>query len=328
MSRLAGRTRRGAGSRRRDERGAVAVTVALLMVPLIGFAALAVDVASLWAQRQQLQTGADAAALAIASDCLREDCGTSAQIAAALAKANLDNGTPSVALSGQSGTSVTVTNTAVQSFIFAPVLGIQSSPVTTQATATWGAPSAGIGVLPVALNLCEYRYQTGGGLPTSTTSRTLLLSRGSVSSCTVSGFSPSYNPGGFAWLRPNYYPSFYGCATYGAVGGELQADTTSSTSPPNGCSASVIASYQNDVVLLPVFTSGRGSGTGAYFRVYGYAPFKLTGYYFGSGFSWNAPCSGNDRCLRGYFTRLDDQSNLFSYGDAPHLGAGFLRLTD
>jgi len=328
MSGLSRRARRGPGPRRRDEHGAVAVAVALLMVPLIGFAALAVDVASLWAQRQQLQTGADAAAMAIASDCLREDCGTSAQIAAALTNANLDNGTPAATLSGQTSTSVTVTNTAVQSFVFAPVLGVQSSPVTARATATWGAPTVGIGVLPVALNLCEYKYQTGGGLPTSTTSRTLLLSRTSVSSCTVSGFSSNYSPGGFAWLRPNYYPSYYGCATYGAVGGELQADTTTSTSPPNSCSASVIATYQNDIVLLPVFTAGRGSGTGAYFRVYGFAPFKLTGYYFGSGYSWNAPCTGNDRCLRGYFTRLDDQSSLFSYGDAPHLGAGFLKLTD
>ena len=50
--------------RLRDERGAVAVMVALLMVPLIGFAAIAIDVAAMWSERQQLQNGADAGALA------------------------------------------------------------------------------------------------------------------------------------------------------------------------------------------------------------------------------------------------------------------------
>ena len=36
----------------RDERGAVAVMVALLMVPLIACAAIAIDVAAMWSERQ------------------------------------------------------------------------------------------------------------------------------------------------------------------------------------------------------------------------------------------------------------------------------------
>ena len=59
-----------------DERGAVAVVVALVMVPLIAFAAISVDVAGLWWDKQQLQTGADAGALAIAQDCARGNCRT------------------------------------------------------------------------------------------------------------------------------------------------------------------------------------------------------------------------------------------------------------
>lgn len=325
----------GRRPRARDERGAVAVTVALLMVPLIGFAALAVDVSSLYAQRQQLQTGADAAALAIASNCLRGSCGTPTSTATDLAAKNLDEGTSTATVPSRTSTSVTVQNDATHSYVFAPVLGIRSTPLSVSATATWGAPTLGIGVLPVVVNLCEYNYQTNGGLPTSTTSRVIYLSRTTVSSCTESGFSYGYNPGGFAWVRPNYYPLYYPCATASAIAGsatsaypsELQVST--STSPPSGCSSSIIATYQNDVVLLPIFTAGRGSGSSAYFRIYGYAPFKLTGYYFGSSsLSWNAPCSGSDRCLRGYFTREDDQSSLFNYGSAPSLGAGFVQLTD
>jgi len=49
-----------------SERGAVAVMVALLLVVLLGFGALAIDASMLYAQKIQLQNGSDAAALAIA----------------------------------------------------------------------------------------------------------------------------------------------------------------------------------------------------------------------------------------------------------------------
>ena len=76
--------------RLKDERGAVAVMVALLIIPLIAFAAIAIDVAAMWSERQQLQTAADAGALAIAQDCARGTCGTPAQTAQSLALANVD----------------------------------------------------------------------------------------------------------------------------------------------------------------------------------------------------------------------------------------------
>ena len=72
----ADRQRSHAVQRLRDERGAVGVVVALLMVPLIGFAAIAIDVSAMYAERQQLQTGADAGALAIAQDCAPGACGS------------------------------------------------------------------------------------------------------------------------------------------------------------------------------------------------------------------------------------------------------------
>ena len=61
---------------RKDERGAVAIIVALLMVVLIGFAALAVDISAMWAEKRQLQNGADAGALAIAQECAKGACGS------------------------------------------------------------------------------------------------------------------------------------------------------------------------------------------------------------------------------------------------------------
>jgi len=58
---------------RPDDRGAVAVLVAILMAGgvLLGFLALVIDVGQLYVERQQLQGGADSAALAVAAACAR-----------------------------------------------------------------------------------------------------------------------------------------------------------------------------------------------------------------------------------------------------------------
>ncbi len=58
-----------------DDSGAVAVMVAVLLTGgvLIGAAALVVDVGGLYAKREQLQAGADAAAWAIAEECIGTD---------------------------------------------------------------------------------------------------------------------------------------------------------------------------------------------------------------------------------------------------------------
>ena len=58
MQRLTGLFR----GRLSGERGATAVVFALLLVPILGFAAIAVDVGSLYAERARLQVAADAAA--------------------------------------------------------------------------------------------------------------------------------------------------------------------------------------------------------------------------------------------------------------------------
>jgi hypothetical protein len=64
--------RRAVARRRRPgDRGAVAVTVGILLSGgvLLGFTALVVDVGQLYAEREELQSGADAGALAVAAAC-------------------------------------------------------------------------------------------------------------------------------------------------------------------------------------------------------------------------------------------------------------------
>lgn len=99
MSRLTGVLGRLGG--RPDDRGAVAALVAVLLAGgvLLGMSALVVDVGLLYAEREQLQSGADAASIAVAKVCLAGDnrCTSSKmstladEYASANAKDNLAN---------------------------------------------------------------------------------------------------------------------------------------------------------------------------------------------------------------------------------------------
>src|SRR5690349_8936465 len=57
--------------RRRGDAGGAAVIVAILLAGgvLLGMTALVVDVGQLYAEREELQSGADAAAMSVALDC-------------------------------------------------------------------------------------------------------------------------------------------------------------------------------------------------------------------------------------------------------------------
>jgi Flp pilus assembly protein TadG len=307
--------------RLKDERGAVGVMVAMLMVPIMGCAAVAIDAAALWTQRLQLQTGADAGALAIAHDCALGDCGNSTQTAQDMATRNMNSDAATATVTTLTSSSVTVHNSGVRDYWFAPVLGFDSSTINTDATATWGAPTGGTAVLPLTFSYCEFSAQTGGLLPSGTTSRTIYFTKSSgVPGCT--GPSNNVVPGGFGWLTVNSGS----CNTTSAIAGQLPSDPGNSV--PSSCSTSDLAALQGKTVLLPIFDQADESGSHATYRVYGYAAFLITGYHFGSHYSWNQPCSGSGRCISGYFTRFVASSDTFDFGaGAPNLGASIVKLT-
>lgn len=84
---------------RRDDDGAVAVLMAILMMALLGAGAIVLDAGSLYAERRQLQNGADAAVLAAAIDCpVLPDCTGTALLQATLkADQNANDGRSDVA---------------------------------------------------------------------------------------------------------------------------------------------------------------------------------------------------------------------------------------
>lgn len=307
------------------ERGAVSVAIALLSVVLIGFAAISIDVAALWADRQKLQAGADAAALAVAQDCAGGACGDPTTTARTLAVANAGpeaQGAIVGAAPTPTSGSVTVDTSSVRDHWFAPVLGVDESTVAARATASWGPPSGGTAVLPLTFSWCEFKAQTGGGLPSGTTERTIFFTKSSGTSCT--GPSGNMVPGGFGWLTVNAQS----CQTRSRMNEVMWSEPGEAV--PSGCTTADFVEVQDRTVLLPIYDQYGDSGSNAWYRLYGYAAFRITGYHFVGQFSWSAAgtCKGSVRCIQGYFIQFVDIGDAFTYSTgAPRMGASVVKLT-
>ncbi|MDV7999865.1 pilus assembly protein TadG-related protein [Rhodococcus sp. IEGM 1408] len=297
--------------------------IAVLMVPLLGFAALSLDIAATHAEKQQLQTGADAAALAIAQDCARKDCGTPADTAQSLATLNSNSGAAvadvdpvPTELSGR----VTVRTSAVRQHLFAPVLGVDSTELTTSATAGWGSPTGGTSALPMIFSLCDFNKYSVDGRPSG---REQVIVTTPAGNCSGSvDHSPTYLPGGFGWLQTDLKKS---CNATTRIG------TKASSEPGNTAKHCDLSTIRNRTILVPIFDDADpaetgGQGRGAWYKVYGYAAFTVTGYNF-SGQSWEPPCAKNLRCISGYFTTILQADPDFDYGPGgPDLGAAAVVL--
>lgn len=313
---------RRAGRRLGDDRGAAAVVLSLLMVPMLGFAAIAVDVGALYAERARLQTAADAAAFAVAQDCAHGACGDMTATASAVVEANDSSATSAPPVLSSAPLSVRVTGRTPVRHWFAPVIGFDATAVSATATVGWGSPDSGIAVLPLTFSWCEFALQTGGGVPSGSTAHTINLTKSTAPEKSCTGPSGNWVPGGFGYLDTVVN-------TCGAAGAVAQRSYSSTGNiPPSSCSASEIRSWVGRTVLLPIFDDHGGTGNNAWYRVYGYAAFRLTGFHFGGQYSTTpAPCSGSARCVTGYFTRFVDLSERFTYtSDAPALGSAVLRL--
>ena len=129
-------------------------------------------------------------------------------------------------------------------------------------------------------------------------------------------------PGGFGYVESD--PGT--CELTSAIDGLMYSST--GNTPPSDCSPADFEEWTGQTVLLPIFDEFGEGGANGWYRVYGYAAFRLTGYHFGGQYSSSPkPCSGNQRCVSGYFTRFVELSDAWDYSpDAPQLGSSILRL--
>ncbi|MFN8557786.1 MAG: Tad domain-containing protein [Dehalococcoidia bacterium] len=128
--------------------------VALMLVPLLGFVALAIDMGQLAINRRQLQNAVDAAALA-AAQALPDDTVSATDAAYTWASRNgvpwaqLDS--PIITTTATTNDTISVTARRNVPYSFARVLNLFSGNVTATATARIGSVEGGTGVMPFGL---------------------------------------------------------------------------------------------------------------------------------------------------------------------------------
>ena len=310
------------------ERGAVAVFVAIAMVVLMGFAALAIDLGSAYSDRQQLQNGADAGALAIAQSCQSGSCFDSAGQASTLLKADkyvkankLDGQATGAPVADWVGGTVTVEASSTHTNWFAGVIGFPTTALTARASAEWGYQSGGA-VLPLTFSWCEFQMATGGwddkGKPINPDVITIAPMKDKACD------NPAHNatPGGFGWLAG----ASSRCVAKVNAGNWVMADTGADL--PSACKDYNWKSLQGATVLIPIFEDSRGTGSNAEYQVRGLAAFTFTGYCFSNSVNWNMTACPSKKRIEGHFSSYTDISGAYAIDpSATHFGAGMARLT-
>ncbi|ACL40610.1 conserved hypothetical protein [Pseudarthrobacter chlorophenolicus A6] len=309
------------------EKGAVSVIVAILLVTLLGFVAIAVDVGAIYSERAQLQSGADASAIALAQKCARDtanaDCSTTSTLAGSLANQNSLDGMSNVysIQLDKTARTVSVTTSAKEtgspdnsvSLFFAKAIGIPSKEVGAKASATWGNPSKGPVILPLAIAYCKLNIPAGG-----TQGAEQVLEQ-SVNGC--GGI-----PGGFGWMQTASAKCSI-TATAGASSNSgiwFASDTGASV--PSTCSAADFSQMNNQTVLLPMYDLATGTGSSGKYYIKGFAAFHVTGYQFAS-IGWTAGPKVANKTIRGYFVKFVSLAQGFELGNTPNYGATIARLT-
>jgi hypothetical protein len=300
----------------RSDEGAVLIWVALMMVVLLGVGALVIDIGALYLERRELQNGADAAALAVAQDCVGAgDCyqGSRAKEYADLNAEKDDvsavdpatpcgkgpnlkecaGGVPSGAERASGWVQVTtVTETAdggsEVSFVLAPIIGaLTGKAVDATAVAAWGPMRTGT-VFPFTVSVQCFdafeKDEDGFPLPEPVT----IFSKQPKDN---PGGGPKDDPGG----GPKDDPGGGPCSSapsggtaaggFGWIGGDESCAVSVEVGkrvPGDPGNDNVLKKcgleVQNQEVLIPLFSSVDGTGNNAGYTISGFVGFQVTGY--------------------------------------------------
>jgi len=278
-----------------DEQGAVIVLMVGFAVAIVGMAALVIDVGSILDEKAQLQNGADAAALAVASNCATSggtSCDTS--VAGGLANSNSRDNNSSVSVTTNISTKIvtatTTTKTGTSSILpyyFGQALtGVKGRTHTATASASWENAGAAY-VLPFAISPCN-KAQLTIGVP-------IVINVNSFGVC------PAHlSSGGFGWLD-------MACQTIGYVDTWVNVDN--GRSGPN-----CLHPLQNTVVLLPVTDNVTGTGTSAKYHLIGFAALQLSGWYMPGDHSTPTISCNSNTCIAGTFVNFVATNTLGGSG--------------
>jgi Flp pilus assembly protein TadG len=335
---------------------------------LLGLGALAIDVAQLYQERAELQNGADAAAIAVAKSCATGStcsaawaaqyanenasaltggtaavtlvCGSLGGLSACPASTGAMTDCPSPPSGSQGYVDVhTATQTSGGSTVIAPVLArallgndsYTGTQVLACAQASWGGPASG-NTLAFAISGCSWDSWTSLGTnfapappavpPSSYDHQLNLANLGNDAGCTGET-SGSDGAGAFGWAvdQTGSCGIFTDTTTFPAATGASAGST---------CQTALSSAYTSrKAILLPVYTTVRGTGSNTVFTLKGFAAFVVTGYslpgFFASDWLKNSNNSCSYKCIDGYFTKALIPGA--SSGGGTYLGASGLGLS-
>ncbi|USQ77464.1 pilus assembly protein TadG-related protein [Ornithinimicrobium cryptoxanthini] len=305
------------------ERGAAAILVALLLTALLGAAGLAIDLGASYVKKQQLQNGADAAAIALAQDHAFDGCAAAANPTEATnwVQDNINNGSATGDPScpeGPTGSVLTVLAEGEQDHWFIPILpgGPKSSEISASATVEWGTPIAGAG-FPIVFSECVFNSaiaQAGEYVE-------VWIPKKNDKDPNCSSYD--YPNGGFGWLNGTDCVADYA---------ELQPSKSVLVPGDPGNNDSTECKWAEEAkswprkVLIPVFDGTNGvNGNGHAFYVYKFASFELAGVAIQSGNERHGAdmpanrCSSNPgwshkSCIYGRFVQYVSVDDAFKLG--------------
>lgn len=309
-----------------QERGAAAIMIAVCLVVLMVMAAWVIDGSALYQERRELQNGADAAALAIARDCVLTICGDGYATAEPYVDGNASDGDsriPSGGITYPDTTSVRVVvrtadagldtdgNDQTVDYQFAPVIGKDGREVQAAAVARWGSVGGGA-TLPLTFSMCEFNRETNNGTtfhtaPFSGPESVIFFHTGNgggngngngnggggggPDDCAAQAGQDTDGddrmPGGFGWLDQDE------CVAN--ITADLWVGAKPGNGPPQDCNPDDLI---NQTILLPVFHDVTEQGGGGWanqcslgpggkcYRIAGFAAFHITGFRFPGNQSW------------------------------------------
>jgi hypothetical protein len=301
---------------------------------LVGTGAVVVDVGQIYVERQELQSGADSAALALATSCARNPltCVGQAATAQRYVDANASDGhtrvtqicgtgrglpactTQPTNLTGCVGAPPnapyvevrTATETEDGSTLLPPSFAgalsgnhdYQGSTILACARAEWGTPGTATG-LAVTISTCVWNQLThnGGTLSAPPPAAPTAGSEGVIylHGTHNAGSCPA-GPSG--WQAPggfSWLDELAGpCRSTVSAGGTYGGNTGVSAS--GNCESALIAARANRTVLpMAVFDGVRGTGAGTTYHLDGFSAFVVTGFHL-PGLNQPSTLSGGNLC--------------------------------
>jgi Flp pilus assembly protein TadG len=302
----------------RDDRGVVGVLVGMLLgTVLLGAGALAIDVGQLYSERSQLQSGADAAAVAVAKSCVTGICTQSSAQGTAVTYAGGNasdrvSAVPLVCGSGALGSCAassgamtdcppppapgnnyvhvhTATATSGGGTVVSPALArvllgdenYTGTQVLACSQAEWGGPAAAT-TIAFAISACEWDTATSQGTvfaPPPPAVPSASYDQVLTVHTGGSGTGCSTEPAG------SDAPGNFGwtddptsTCQIPVSGGTFGGDPGASAS--NVCK-DVLATAQasKKVVYIAIYTKITGTGAGSVYALKGFAAFVVTGYH-------------------------------------------------